>query len=824
MQTFTKSIRAWVATCALICMSTLAFSQVVINEFSPDPTVGEAVGAEWAELYNGSAGPANIGGWILTTGSCPSTPGMTTCGYSVVIPTGTVMPANSFLLISNATLMSCATCDYAGLHTALGVLPNAPTGVADFAAGKADAAFLNLATCGCAVSAAGCTTSPSANTSFVLNNATAATDGERIGLFNNLGVLVDAAYYEQGNQQNPATSTLVTNSMTLATVPSVSGANAYPVPQTTLPAIPDAAYFNLGTLIDGCTSSYNRVPDGGTWGLNSAPSRKGSGGNQTTATDQPTPGYKNDYTDNGSANQQPFNFYVDNIVIGDAEDVRTGATLIYGVPSDFIGGATANTFTTKPASAATNRKIITCTTGGETLALKYENYNFQHVEENSVLASSTSGTGSATTLAGSYITIGIDGATPTAAPANSTGTATGTTGWSEQGGSSGLSPGNSSILPDATGKTTLTKTVTMPAIATCEIKTALYNMITRNYGNSLVCSAGRSGNSSSLGNAVGISNTTSSDCWEGASYLVTLVGKPTVPTAIANTAFVCPGRKTDLSATNCTYNAPPANADVAVATSVEFYASNAVDATGAPTGTLLTNPVTVPTGGGLTVYAFSKATITPVAGVPMVGMAACYSAPVAYNIPDPGAACALGVTWAAVEAKIKNNDQVAINWITASETNTATFEVERSNEDGKNFEKIATTNAKGNSNTYANYTYLDTKPLKGLNYYRLKQTDLDGKFEYSKTVSVTIKNEGIAFQRIYPNPFANVLNVNILSDYNEQAEFIVYDAQGKIVLQKTVPIQIGLNKTEIETANLAKGVYNLRVLTPKNTINSNIIK
>jgi hypothetical protein len=816
MQLFTKTIQILVAALLIstsVFYATDASAQVVINEISPDPSVGEGVGAEWIELFNNNTTATNISGWVVTSGSLPGT--MTTGGYSVIMPTGLVMPPKSFLLISNANLMTCNTCDYAGLHTALGVIPTAPTGVADFAAGKADAAFLNLATCGCAVSAAGCTTAPAANTTWVLNNSTAATDGERIGLFNNSGVLVDAVYYELGNQQQLATAAIVTNAGNIGTFnnPNV----------LTLPAIPNAIYTNLGTLVDGCTSSHNRVPDGGAWGLNNTPSRKASGGNQTTATDHPTPGYKNDYSDNTSTNQQPFSFYANGTIIGDAEDVRTGTTLLYGVPSDFIGGATGNTFATKPASTG-NRNIITCTTGGGSVTLKYENYNFQHVEENSVLASPSSGTGSATSLAGSYITIGIDAATPTPAPANSTGTATGTTGWTEQGGTSGLSPGNSSILPDATGKTTLNKTLTLPTVANCEVKTALYNMIVRNYGNSQVCGAGRVGNSTLLNNPVGIGNASSSDCWEGASYLTTLVGKPNAPTAVANTAIICPGRKTDLSATNCTYGTIPANADVTLAITTEFYSSDVVDANGVPTGTLLSNPVTIPAGSGLTVYGFTKVVITPTAGVSVTGTATCYSTSTSYAMPDPGAACALPVELVQFDAKGKTN-AIELTWATAGETNSEAFEVERSNSGNANsFEKIGTLKAQGNSSNYVGYKFIDKNAAKGINYYRLKQIDTDGKFEYSKIVNATIKAEGIAFERIYPNPFANNLNVKLISDYSEQAKLIIYDITGKVVLTKNIAIQAGSSLLEIETANLPKGLYNIHIITSKNSINANIVK
>ena len=789
------------ALCCGFAFTTASFGQVLINEFSPDPTVGEAVGGEWIELYNAGTAAVNIGGWIVTSGSCPGT--MTTCGYSVIMPTGLVIPPSGILLISNSNLFSCPTCDWAGLHTALGVIPTAPTGVADFAAGKADAAFLDLATCGCAVSAAGCTTLPAANTAWVLNNATAATDGERIGLFNSSGTLVDAVYYELGNQQEPAANPIVTNAGTIGTY---TNANAL-----TLPATSNTVYVSLGTLVDGCTSSYNRVPDGGSWGLNTNPSRKGTGGNQTTATDSPTPGFKNDYSDNGSPNAQPFNFFANGTIIQDAEDTRTGATLIYGVPSNFIGGATGNTFATQPAST-TNRAIISCTTGGGTVTLKSETYNFQHVEENSVLASATSGTGSSAAFAGSYITVGIDGATPTATPANSNGTLTGTTGWTEQGGSSGLTPGNSSILPDATGKTILNKTLTLPTVANCEVKTALYNMIVKNYGNSTLCGAGRSGNSSSTNNPVGIGNTTSSDCWDGASYLVTLVGRPNAPTAtsIAGSPInSCTAQNVTLSATPCAYAALPAN--------------------GAPVigaGIVKLNPTTqrYPTG-TTTVYAFTKVVITPTAGVSTTGPVVCYSTPttvgtVVNNLSGCGALPVELLSFKGYNTPYAN----ILDWTTASEINSNRFEIERST-NGKDFEVVGTVKSIGNSTQIQKYSFSDA--ISGsmpMNYYRLKDIDNNGDFGYSNVIIIKAAAKSIAIDKVYPNPFNTVLNIEISAEIAQSGLVSLVDISGKIVYEQIINLKSGSNLTNLNVDALPSGMYAVVVRSGREVVSMRVIK
>ena len=74
-------------------------------------------------------------------------------------------------------------------------------------------------------------------------------------------------------------------------------------------------------------------------------------------------------------------------------------------------------------------------------------------------------------------------------------------------------------------------------------------------------------------------------------------------------------------------------------------------------------------------------------------------------------------------------NQVEITWTTASETNNDFFTVERS-QDGREFIPIGVVDGAGNSNTILNYKLMDADPYVGISYYRLKQTDFDGKFEY----------------------------------------------------------------------------------------------
>ncbi|MBK8053073.1 MAG: T9SS type A sorting domain-containing protein [Saprospiraceae bacterium] len=89
-----------------------------------------------------------------------------------------------------------------------------------------------------------------------------------------------------------------------------------------------------------------------------------------------------------------------------------------------------------------------------------------------------------------------------------------------------------------------------------------------------------------------------------------------------------------------------------------------------------------------------------------------------------------------IDFSVKNYDsQNHLYWSTASETNNDHFSIERSS-DGRNFSVISRVEGAGNSSSRLDYRYSDQSPLPDVSYYRLKQTDYDGKFEYSSIVAV----------------------------------------------------------------------------------------
>jgi hypothetical protein len=131
------------------------------------------------------------------------------------------------------------------------------------------------------------------------------------------------------------------------------------------------------------------------------------------------------------------------------------------------------------------------------------------------------------------------------------------------------------------------------------------------------------------------------------------------------------------------------------------------------------------------------------------------SAQLAFNCENCG--IALPIELISFEAKMNTNKQVDIFWATASELNNDFFTIERS-ADGVNWEIVTTATGAGNSIYRIDYAAYDSRPLSGISYYRLKQTDFDGAFEYSNIVSVFNGNEAVQLIKV----------INILGQEVEQ--------------------------------------------------------
>ena len=149
-----------------------------------------------------------------------------------------------------------------------------------------------------------------------------------------------------------------------------------------------------------------------------------------------------------------------------------------------------------------------------------------------------------------------------------------------------------------------------------------------------------------------------------------------------------------------------------------------------------------------------------------------------------------------------------INWATASEINNDYFNIEKS-PDGTNFKIIGKIYGAGNSQQILKYAFTDSNLLQGLNYYRLKQTDYDGKFSYSPVdvISYSSEQKESVSLNIYPVPAFDFINIDINSQTDLETPLRIINIFGKIVVEKNVTLIRGQNHLDINLNELSEGIY-----------------
>ncbi|MEM9848187.1 MAG: T9SS type A sorting domain-containing protein, partial [Bacteroidota bacterium] len=150
------------------------------------------------------------------------------------------------------------------------------------------------------------------------------------------------------------------------------------------------------------------------------------------------------------------------------------------------------------------------------------------------------------------------------------------------------------------------------------------------------------------------------------------------------------------------------------------------------------------------------------------------------------------------------DEAVVLKWETASELNNAGFEVARST-NTKDWKTLGFVKGAGTTVTAQSYQYIDDAPAKGINYYRLKQIDTDGTYEYSEIIAVNKTGIGKDALVIAPNPVDDVLHYQLLGQKQATQSLQIYDASGQLV--KIITDQ----DTSLPIHDLAKGMYILVV-------------
>ena len=165
---------------------------------------------------------------------------------------------------------------------------------------------------------------------------------------------------------------------------------------------------------------------------------------------------------------------------------------------------------------------------------------------------------------------------------------------------------------------------------------------------------------------------------------------------------------------------------------------------------------------------------------------------------------ALPISLVSFAAEVMGNE-VQTKWATRLELNNAYFTVERS-ADGENFSAVGKVDGAGNSTSLLNYELMDETPLQGISYYRLRQTDFNGKYTFSDIVSVNIEAKKADPKIIlYPNPAHNEVFIRI-SDMTGQFEFKIFDMAGREVLNRIINLD---GSGDNQTASISlEGILN----------------
>lgn len=150
---------------------------------------------------------------------------------------------------------------------------------------------------------------------------------------------------------------------------------------------------------------------------------------------------------------------------------------------------------------------------------------------------------------------------------------------------------------------------------------------------------------------------------------------------------------------------------------------------------------------------------------------------------------------------------VDVVWRTASEVNTAWFDVQRS-ADNVSFEPIGRVQARGNSTQLTAYSFQDKAPLKGYSYYRLHQVDTDGSSSLTHSVPVYFKPRDAVLQ-VYPNPVREELFVALDGAQEGTLAWRMLDASGRLAMSGMLSSAGGSQQLRIGTGALESGAYML---------------
>ncbi len=177
---------------------------------------------------------------------------------------------------------------------------------------------------------------------------------------------------------------------------------------------------------------------------------------------------------------------------------------------------------------------------------------------------------------------------------------------------------------------------------------------------------------------------------------------------------------------------------------------------------------------------------------------------IAPGAPLTGPCAALPIELSYFSAQ-KSGNKVNLVWKTASEHNNAGFELERSANGNTGWQRIVSITGAGNSSKEVTYLFNDLSPVRGNNFYRLKQTDFDGTIKYSYVRSVKFDGN-LKPIVVYPTIAKSKITLSLGDHSLLNTHIFIIDDQGRIV-KKEMVVQL---TQDIDISSLQKGMYFLK--------------
>ncbi|HAS45987.1 MAG TPA: hypothetical protein DCS93_36225 [Microscillaceae bacterium] len=162
------------------------------------------------------------------------------------------------------------------------------------------------------------------------------------------------------------------------------------------------------------------------------------------------------------------------------------------------------------------------------------------------------------------------------------------------------------------------------------------------------------------------------------------------------------------------------------------------------------------------------------------------------------------------EASLSEEPKVTLTWKTSKEINNDYFDIQRS-ADGRTWQAIGRVASKGVNIAVTNYETIDSEPLSGKSYYRLKQVELGGKATFSEIRSVNFT--GVEIINSYPNPATTTLTIQTNSSETDTGRVTLYGISGQVMLTNQLSIEKGVNTFILDISRFAAGTYVLKVQT-----------